>query len=594
MARLPTYQDVGRRSFSGSNRIVSKDTAGSDLGLGSLAQGVAAVGGALQEKHDKSQDYAATQAQSEFLVAKAEADNAFDKDADYETIAERYSKKVNEALQAAGARIADPKRRDAFMLNNQVAIARGQESMIDLAFGKEAQTRRAEMQTNLQSLSREVALGNVLPADASVNARETMEAATAAGYVDPETAAATLSSFKAQTTVAGLARMSAEDRLVALGQDWTKDLPASEVIKLRNTAAIEMRRDAAIGFVDVLTGQEATKAEARAAIKSIEDPDLRQEVEARYDVEARRAAAAKTEALQEFNQDVFLPVRQGKLRVEEIPAAAMERFTPAQVNQLYAAQKTALEAKSSGSGTSKLKTNRGALTEVIRLLGQGYNETARDYIIANADKFSDGDYKSFLKEASPAPKPESSETNIESYDFVQELIAEGNFETARTYVKDNPEYFSPADQRSIIKAANPAKPRAQAKTLLTIRQRVQARAAEMGYKGKKGDKLSDETMLDINDWYAGQFAATGAAPSEADITAEIDRRLVNVTINPPGWFNTVKKKGVDMTPADWKQGFSLMGDADKIKAAKSLEARGMNAAQISPADVVAEFNRLKE
>ena len=584
---LPNYHAVGRRGFTGSSRVVSKDTSNADLGLSRLGAGIEAVGGAITERHDKSQDYAASQAQAEFLVAKAKADNDYDNDPDYETISDRYSKQVSDALQAAGGRITDPKRREAFLLENSVSVARGQERMIDLAFGKEAQVRRAEMQSNLQDLSREVALGNVVPGEASLNARTMLEAAQESGYIDPETSASTLASFKAQTTVAGLARLPAADRLTALQQPWTKDLPASEILKLRNTAAIEMRRDASIGMVDEIIATGATTAEARAIIKEIEDKNLRLETESRYDSELRRQRDAEAESLKEFNADIFLPIRQGKARVSDIPVEALELLTPAQVNGLYAAEKA---ARGSGSeGTSSIKTDRMALTKVISLISEGKSADARDYLLKNAAKFSDGDYEQYLSDVLPPPDAQDESTDLALYGFAQELIAEGRLEEAQKIVFANRDAFSDTDAKSIIRTANPKK--APARTIVGFRDRIESRGLEMGIKGDKNKRLSDEEMLVISDWYQGQISATGSVPTDAEVNAEIDRRLVEVTINPPGWFNKRTLKGDEMTPADYDTAYELIDKPSVNSAIESLEARG---APVTRATVVSEHARLSK
>lgn len=349
-----------------------------------------------------------------------------------------------------------------------------------------------------------------------------------------------------------------------------------------------MRRDAAINIADEIIGSGATKAQARAAFKDIEDNDLRLAAESRYDTEMRRAADAKAETLKEFNADVFLPIRQGKSRVEDIAPADLEKLSPTQVNQLYAAEKAANAGGSDGTG--KITTDRAALTKVITLIAGGKSTEARDYLLTNTAKFSDSDYEQYLSDVLPAPDAQDETTDLRLYGEAQEAIANGRYDDAKKIVDANSDAFSETDAKSIIRAANPKSPKA--KTILSFRQRIEARGLDIGVKGKKNAKLADEEMFAISDWYQGQINATGKAPSDVEVNAEIDRRLVNITINPPGWFNKRKDiSGADMTSADYDQAYDLMDTPSINSAIESLEARG---AAVTRQSVVSEAARISK
>ena len=230
-----------------------------------------------------------------------------------------------------------------------------------------------------------------------------------------------------------------------------------------------------------------------------------------------------------------------------------------------------------------------ALTKVISLISEGKSTDARDYLLKNTAKFSDSDYEQYLSDVLPAPDAQDAGTDLALYGSAQEAIAAGRYDDAKKLVEANPDAFSETDAKSILRSANPKAPKAR--TIVGFRDRIEARGLEMGIKGDKNKRLSDEEMLVVADWYQGQISATGAAPSDAEVNAEIDRRLVEITINPPGWFNKRKLTGDQMTPADYDTAFELIDKPSVNSAIESLEARG---APVTRATVVSEHARLSK
>lgn len=583
MAKIPTYVDVGRRGFTGSSRVVRQDTSNSDYGTRDLANSAAGIANYLGQERAKDNRLRVAQARSQYVTGMAELNNSFDQDPDYDTIVPRYTEKASELRDTAARTIDDPEARALFMANADVDLTRGREGMRDLAFGKLAQNERVTIAGQADAIIKSIGAGGVPPAEGLLLVQSMMTGATDEGYLTPEQAYTSIESFKSQAAVAGLSAMDPASRLAALDESWAQNLPASARSKLVATAAVEVREAAAIAFVDGAIASGLSRTETRKAIREVKDKDTRLAIEARYDDEIKREDAAQDEVRAEFNQEYFLPVRQGKMTVSQIPADVMAEMKRDDINALYTAQKNAGE----GSGEGKDKTSRDAMMIMLSYRQRGDIVGARRYLLENTDKFSDGDYEQYLSEFTQAPKPDDA-TDLTLYDRAQGHIAAGDHDAARELVNKYPDKFSDTDAKGILRAANPKSPTVE--SLMTVNQRVEARILKMGVSGNKADELKTETVMDVAEWANGIQSSTGKRPTQAEINTEIDRRLVkDIRWNPPGfWAGGETRNPKDMTSADYDTVYELSSRDDRNAAVLALEARGE---PVTRQSIVTEINR---
>jgi len=474
--RIPTSTSLNRRIPSGSTGI---DTSHNDYGLNQVA-------GFVNNIHERRTAYATANAQANFLKAKLAQDNGYDQDDDYSTINDRYNQGVTAALDEAAVSIKDKQARAEFVRNNQLRIEEGRHRINKLAFGKERDSNRASIDEQLEGLREVGVSGNI--EDAFTSGSDILDNAAALGYYSEEEAGDVRRAFRDKLAVSRLESLPADEQIKALKEPWAKNIAASTRGKLIDAARQDQRRSSAIKAVDDIFDRGLDETQALKAIRKIGNDDLRLEVERRYGNQLSRQKSARQERETELSQENFLAVRRGELSVDDIDRDTLEEMTPAQINQLYAAEKSASDT------SGKVETSREAFAQFYEHMGKGEVFVARQFVLDNASLFDDGDYESLIR---------ASATKI-----------------ADTVDKDGPD---------------------PAKSVLSVQKELDLRMGQLKLGDTKAKEVKGEVLLAYDRWNKDFQAQNGKEPTDIERSEKMNQMLTRVSYNPAG-FGKVKNK----------------------------------------------------
>ena len=291
--------------------------------------------------------YQIAAANSKFSILKNAQDNAYDEDEDYETIEERWAENMNQGYNEILEGISNPEARNFFALENEPRIAAGRAKMNDVAFRKETDVQRGNVNSQLNGL-REVGLGNDEESSrvAVQNATDIIEAAVATGYYSHEEGGKVLEAWK-QDTANGYIRMQApEDRVAALNSPMADHIPSDDKAVLMREAKDAVLNNKAVDMVDAL-GEDFSARELYENTDKIEDTKLRLKAEQRGEAVLAKREAREQEEAEEFHQDEYLPVLLGEKELDVNTEEFRKLPTRLQDNLISAQQaKTAPRKKS--------------------------------------------------------------------------------------------------------------------------------------------------------------------------------------------------------------------------------------------------------
>jgi hypothetical protein len=144
MARLPSAQDLGVRSFQDRSQVVTPTANVS--GQNQLVATISNISTGMNERLDATSRH---KAKVHFPESEIEADAAFDQDPDFETYQERYDKKIQSAIETSAAMVRNPNDRAMFQQDMSLYKAQGSQAIIAKAYGKEVDRGLADLDETL-------------------------------------------------------------------------------------------------------------------------------------------------------------------------------------------------------------------------------------------------------------------------------------------------------------------------------------------------------------------------------------------------------------------------------------------------------------
>ena len=382
MVKIPSASNIPRAVASGQRQVTSIDTR--NFAPTELAQ-------ALKGMVDERDRYESSKAESDFLILKNKQDNAYDQDEDYKTIGERYTSSVDKGLAEVSMGITNPRVRAEFLQRNRLRIEQGKERMKGVAFGKEKDFERNSVNDSLNSLREMTLTGSpedVATARQTVNAR--LDSAVSMGYYTNEQAGKVKQQWKVDAAIGRLKMMAPKDRVEALKQPWSNDLPSDTRAVLTRDAEKASMAQQAVDTVDEYLLADMDRGEAMEKSGKIEDERLRKEVERRFDYMYGKQQEIETEERAEVFDEFYLPIRQGDITVDDIPADKLSVLTPQQQNSLFNAQ-------ASSVGKSRTVSDRATIDTLHGLQQSGRYRELREYFMANTDKLNETSFNQWSK-----------------------------------------------------------------------------------------------------------------------------------------------------------------------------------------------------
>jgi len=323
--------------------------------------------------------------------------NAYDQDPDFSTISSRSEASMDGAIGTLATSISDENDREDFVNRQKLAKERVRSHLGKVAWGKERDTSRGHIDTQLTD-AREAALTGDMGLTSELVKRR-LDSAVAKNYYSAEEAAELYQRWQTSAATGKLEMMDPESRLGALDLPWADKLPSDVRANYRRVAEQEAIAGKAQSEVDTLMANGVPLDEGMDYIESkIKDPKLRVATEARFKEEVRTAQAAEITNENELYDKYSLDVMEGG-KVDQIPREDWEALpTSMRVN---------LKNMESQSRKPRTTSDPAALSRVIDLSARGDYKGVTDFIARNGSLLSAGDREQYQRGAAEGFAPAS-------------------------------------------------------------------------------------------------------------------------------------------------------------------------------------------
>lgn len=386
MSKIPDYTSLKRAIPQVSGDIDTR-------GIGeTIAPGLMAVAGVTADIHRRKQNNQLAKANADMQVALIGESNAYDQDPDYSTFDTRFSGNMEKKLGENAAKIDDPELRNKFIQSFRPKIESSRQAVKGLAWNKERDFEQGELSTRLETLRNSAILSGGI-SDANEAAQALIQSHTDLGHLNADDAVKFKNSFRDDLSKGYIKAQEPEKRVEMLKEPWAKKyLAPDDFAELRRDAEEQLRIGKAQVQVDeyLSAGLERDDVMAKVEKKYSKKPELRKEIERRFDYAFAKQEKAIEEDQDQLFEKYFLPVRSGESTVNDIPRADLERMSPAQQNSLFSAQ-------SSSVSKSKVGFNVTAEDQLNGLLRTKQFQELRKFYRENAGSMSDSQNKAWSK-----------------------------------------------------------------------------------------------------------------------------------------------------------------------------------------------------
>lgn len=443
MATIPNVADIQRRVPTGSQPIATIRNAGAiGDGASSVGSGLSAAAQAAENYQDKRTVREVTTANTGFTLDEFEIGNSFDQDEDYGTMVDRYNKAVGDKIGERANTIGDARERASFMERAALRGAEGSERIKDKAFGVETDFERAKTVTNLEGLREMVIKGN--GAEAIEAAEQEIQSAMSLNYIGEEEGTLMLEKFKQDSSIAWIESLPPEQRVEQLNSEMADNLPSDARAKLLRAAETANVASTAEGIVQSYFDDETYDRERMITESDkITDEKVQSEVRRRYANRLADEAAATLKQESEMYDAYHLPISMADTnpatekpwKVADIPREDLNNMSPAQRNNLFAA-----EGLTAGRRT---KRSNPEVIDQLNIL----NETQqwgdlRQYFIDNSNDLTASDFDTWSQRSVDGVVPDSYDSLFTELETMKSKITRsgltGNdYNNARAAITDD-------------------------------------------------------------------------------------------------------------------------------------------------------------
>lgn len=395
MPQIPRGQDINRRTPDMQKAITVEDTRNAGGVAAALSRGLGA-------ELDRRTKLEVAKAESAFLTASAHHANAYDDDEDYATIPDRYNADVAKSLETAGSEISDPRVREQFNLSVAPRVAEGDERIRGIARSKEVDYETAALNEGLRGIRESGVLGNAM--DATNGARDYINAAVENDIISATQGDSVFSAWQQDMAVGKLEMLEPAERIEAINAPWAADLPADLKVRLGRDAKKETDEDTAIVMTDQWMAEGITPIQANERYTSIEDLDVRQEVERRFNNEWTRQINADSQAKVDIINEYFPKIRAGEMLIADMPPGVMDA--------LGVEGQTLFAAENQAATTIPKISDPETQWHLYQLQADPSTPgvVMEQYFRENAHKLSPSDFKLWANAAARALTPEDKST----------------------------------------------------------------------------------------------------------------------------------------------------------------------------------------
>ena len=457
MATIPDYNDIQRRPGSTGTGVVR-------LAGNPLPEAMEALSGDLKAQMDVRNKQEVARATNAFLLLKAEQDNAFDDDPEFETIPSRYKSGMDEGLSLAAQKITDPQIRQAFQEEMGVRVAEGEQRMVDLSREKRRSKELGDIANEADILLKEA-----LRPGSDINHMITamdfrLNAAAEAGVTSQEQAQRGMIAFRNKIATEKLTAMPPSDRLSVFEDppEWLSNIDAGTLARLQREAEeekrIEVSQQAAMYALDQGMGPERANSYLFEKLgPGREYAAARNEYNAMYSAKEtarvtnqRNAAVAVWEALHPPQGSGVAPMSLADIRMHGLQDEDGQNVW----EQLTQPQRAAfLDADLARSSTRRQQSDRVVTLQTYRLYQRfkqgevGAGRELFEYITDNINYYNDTDWKTWSEVAATGEIGEPAKPLFSAIDEVQLLTTNwGAEEKLKVLDYMNKQYYDYRDQ----------------------------------------------------------------------------------------------------------------------------------------------------
>ena len=307
MPKIPSAQSLEQVNPSGQAAVATQDTT---LGqsydkYGDAAAGLRDVGGVIEKKQALRDDYELSKAKSDYIIAQAQRQTEANDDQDHVNLAETFSKNFNEDYSKITASIGNPSIQNEFRVWGDAKTAVNMVGIETLARNREVEFESGSVEDHLITLHDIGIAGDAI--EAFDSATDRIDSAVASGYITEANGAKRIAKFQEDVAIGKLKMLAPENRIEALAQPWAKALDPGRHAELLRQAEDAAFKKQAMDIVDGLEGLD--RDDALVEIETINDKNLREKVEQRFDIEFNRNKQAETERVLDIYSEADLLVK---------------------------------------------------------------------------------------------------------------------------------------------------------------------------------------------------------------------------------------------------------------------------------------------
>lgn len=403
MPTIPDNKALSRVVPRGPSGIATINTSGAGDGARALA-------GALDQVQDTRARFQASRAQSEFMITLSQQARALENDPDYESYDKRFISGVEPQLNEAASSISDPYLRQEFLDRGRQSIESTRARVSDMAWGVERDTQRRAVDDMVRTAREEgIASGNVVDTFASME--RLINDGANVGYFSQEEAGNMIEAAKIDYATGYLESLPASERLDALtNSEFAAMIPTDRRAFMERQTRDELLASDAMVIVDGMINDGVTLEDlrSRAAFQSITDPDLRAEVERRFEIEYNRSLTARSQERDARYQDWYSQISLDGASFDDIPKEQLSMISQGPGGDAYTRALQAAEL--TYASKSIVYTNQGVLDELYVLRaspGQDRGDRIRAAIneASTLGLISNDDYNKWSEIAAGAEAP---------------------------------------------------------------------------------------------------------------------------------------------------------------------------------------------
>jgi hypothetical protein len=223
MAKLESVEALGSyRPQSNAQPILNaSNTRTQAKGELAVADVLGDVGASINKKEDTEAQTELSYAKSNFLRAQLATENELEKDPDFTTYQQRYTKNLTQSRDLIAKGLKNERARELFLADSDMDMVRGEARVLNLANTKQKDDGRAKL-LQLQDMNRDTILrtsDNDMTAQLMAATEAAINSAVAQGYLTQEEAAKQRIDFSRETAKAKFDTRPPQERLaIAVSQ----------------------------------------------------------------------------------------------------------------------------------------------------------------------------------------------------------------------------------------------------------------------------------------------------------------------------------------------------------------------------------------